>query len=76
MKMRKRIKKGSTWFLALTVFMSAMVISDVNAANGIEIDKKCSITFELSGNLEDEFSELKELEVPVSYTHLTLPTKA
>ena len=65
MKMRKRIKKGSTWFLALTVFMSAMVISDVNAANGIEIDKKCSITFELSGDLDKEFSELKDLEVPV-----------
>lgn len=65
MKMRKRIKKGSTWFLALTVFMSAMVISDVNAANGIDVDEDCSIHFELSGDLDKEFSELKDLEVPV-----------
>lgn len=68
MKMRKRIKKGSTWFLALTVFMSAMVISDVNAANGIEVDRECSIMFELGGDLYEEnaeFAELKELPVPV-----------
>lgn len=65
MKMMKRIKKGSAWLLALTLVLSSAAIVKVQAANGIDTEKRCSISFQLEGNLNEEFAELNELTVPV-----------
>lgn len=66
MKMVKRIKKGSAWLLALTLALSGVMLSEVRAALSIETDRKCSITFEIGGDLNGEFAELSALSIPVN----------
>ena len=65
MKIAGKIKKGSTWLLALTLMLPGMTASTVQAAVGIDTEAVCSVSFALDGNLEEEFSELKEIPVPV-----------
>lgn len=65
MKNAGKIKKGSAWFLALTLMLPGMFGSTVQAAEKIDTGATCSVSFVLDGDLEDEFSELKELPVPV-----------
>lgn len=65
MKMAKRIKKGSALLLALTLILSGMAFSRVTAALGIETDRKCSVTFQVDGDLESEFAELAGIDIPV-----------
>lgn len=65
MKIAGKIKKARACFLALTLMLSGMICSTVQAAVGIETDRVCSVSFALDGDLEDEFSELKALPVPV-----------
>lgn len=65
MKNAGKIKKGSAWFLALALMLPGMLCSTAQAAVGINTETVCSVSFELDGEMENEFSELKELSVPV-----------
>ena len=40
-------------------------LSTVQAASGIEMDRVCSVSFVLDGDIEEEFAELKSLPVSV-----------
>lgn len=61
MKMMKKIRKGSALCLVLTLVLSTVILSKVQAAIGIETERKCSVVFKLDG----EYTELKELKIPV-----------
>lgn len=61
MKMKKRIKQGGAAALALALAMPAMMYQNVQAATGIETDRKCSVEFQVDG----DFSELKTLDISV-----------
>lgn len=65
MKISGKIKKGSACLLTLALMSSGTVCSSVQAAVGIETERTCSVSFVLDGDLENEFSELKELSIPV-----------
>lgn len=65
MKMSKKIKKSSVWFLILSLVLSGTLLLDVRAARGVETDRKCSVTFEIGGDLTGDFAELSEISVPV-----------
>ena len=65
MKIAGKIKKGHAWLLALTFILSRMICSTVQAASGIEMDRVCSVSFVLDGDIEEEFAELKSLPVSV-----------
>ena len=62
MKMKKRIKQGGAAALALMLAVPAVMYT-VQAATGIETDKKCSVNFQLDGT----FQELETLEIPVNF---------
>ena len=59
MKMKKRIKQGGAAALALALAMPVMMYQNVQAATGIETDRKCSVEFQVDG----DFSELKTLDM-------------
>lgn len=61
MKIARKIKKGSAVMLAFALLLSSAVISKVQAAVEIDTNQKGTVTFQLDG----EFEELKELEIPV-----------
>lgn len=63
--MTKKIKKSSVWFLILSLVLSGTILLDVKAARDVEINRECSITFEVGGDLADDFAELSELSIPV-----------
>lgn len=59
--MRRRIKKAGAAILASAVLASAVFLSDVHAAQRIDTDRKCSVSFEVDG----VYPELAKLEIPV-----------
>lgn len=65
MKIVREIKKGSAVILAFALLLSGAVLSEVQAALEIDTNKKGSVTFQLDGDLDGDFEELKELEIPV-----------
>lgn len=65
MKITGKIKKTGAVVLTLILLTSGVAFSKVQASVGIEIDKSCSVTFQLDGTLEGEFGELNQLDIPV-----------
>lgn len=64
-KMSRKIKKSSVWFLVLSLILSGAILLDVNAARGVETERKCSVTLEVGGDLAGDFSELSKMSIPV-----------
>ena len=64
-KMSKKIKSMSVWFLILSLVLSGALFLEVRAARGVETNRKCSVTFEIGGDLAGDFEELSELSIPV-----------
>jgi hypothetical protein len=64
-KMSKKIKSMSVWFLILSLVLSGTLFLEVRAARGVETNRKCSVTFEIGGDLAGDFEELSELSIPV-----------
>jgi len=60
---RKKIRQGSAFVLALVLGISAFAAGRVYAANGVEVDRKCSLQINVP---ETGFSELQGLEIPVN----------
>ena len=54
--MNKRLKQGSTFLLALALAFPLLTLPGARAANAIETDRKCSVSFSVSG----EGNELAE----------------
>ena len=40
-KMNRKIKKSSVWFLVLSLILSGTILFDVSAARGVETERKC-----------------------------------
>lgn len=64
-KMSKKIKSMSVWFLILSLVLSGTLFLEVRAARGVETNRKCSVTFEIGGDLAGDFEELSELSIPI-----------
>lgn len=47
--MNKRLKQGTTFLLALALAFPLLTLSGARAANAIETDRKCSVSFSVSG---------------------------
>ena len=47
--MNKRLKQGSTFLLALALAFPLLTLPGARAANAIETDRKCSVSFSVSG---------------------------
>lgn len=47
--MNKRLKQGTTFLLALALAFPLLTLPGVRAANAIETDRKCSVSFSVSG---------------------------
>ncbi len=64
-KMNRKIKKSSVWFLVLSLILSGTILFDVSAARGVETERKCSATFEVGGDLAGDFAELSKMSIPI-----------
>lgn len=58
----KKIKKGSAFALAISLLLSTTILSKVQAAIEVEVERECSLTFEL----DTKYEELNTLEIPVN----------
>ena len=47
--MNKRLKQGTTFLLALALAFPLLTLPGARAANAIETDRKCSVSFSVSG---------------------------
>ena len=59
--MNKRLKQGSTFFLAVALTFPLLTLPGAKAANAIDTDAECSIQFDIGGNS----SELLSASIPV-----------
>ena len=60
--MNKRLKQGSTFLLALALAFPLLTLPGARAANAIETDRKCSVSFSVSGEgneLADPGTDIK-----------------
>ena len=60
--MNKRLKQGSTFLLALALAFPLLTLPGARAANAIETDRKCSVSFSVSGadnELADAGTDIK-----------------
>lgn len=60
--MNKRLKQGSTFLLALALAFPLLALPGARAANAIETDRKCSVSFSVSGadnELADPGTDIK-----------------
>ena len=60
--MNKRLKKGSTFLLAVALTFPLLTLPSAKAASAINTGQKCSIEFDISGNS----SELLSASIPVN----------
>lgn len=60
--MNKRLKQGTTFLLALALALPLLTLPGARAANAIETDRKCSVSFSVSGEgneLADAGTDIK-----------------
>ena len=72
MKMTENRKKKGAAVLAAVLMFAAAGFSSVYGAQGIEIGRNCSLSFELNG----EYEELNHMEIPVKLYHVAKITPA
>ena len=60
---RKKIRQGSAFVLAVVLGISAFAAGRVYAALGVEVDRECSLQINVP---ETGFSELQDMEIPVN----------
>lgn len=61
--MRKRIERGGALLLGFAVVLSAMILPEVYAAEAVDTQRECSITFSVSST--DYAEELAGAQIPV-----------
>ena len=72
MKMTENRKKKGAAVLAAVMMFAAAGFSSVYGAQGIEIGRNCSLSFELNG----EYEELNHMEIPVKLYQVAKITPA
>lgn len=67
MKISKRVRRGYALVLACMFALPCLAMMQTQAADAVEVDRKCSLTVSVEGNYDKAFEEdLSEMQVPVS----------
>ncbi|MEZ3485449.1 MAG: hypothetical protein K1W22_02320 [Lachnospiraceae bacterium] len=66
MKISKRVRRGYALVLALLLALPCLTLLPAQAADAIEVDRKCSLTVSVEGNYDEAFeADLSEMQIPV-----------
>ena len=67
MKISKRVRRGYALVLALLLALPCLTLMQTQAADAVEVDRKCSLTVSVEGEYDKVFaSDLNEMKIPVA----------
>ena len=67
MKISKRVRRGYALVLALLLALPCLTLMQTQAADAVEVDRKCNLTVSVEGNYDKAFeADLSEMQIPVA----------